>query len=56
MYPDVERFQQLQPDDRVIVSEPLGPLEGVWRELPERTAVVVQPGRDERLPFAPLTP
>jgi predicted glutamine amidotransferase len=56
MYPDVERFQRLQPDDRVVVSEPLGPLEGVWREVPERTAVIVQPGADERRPFVALAP
>jgi glutamine amidotransferase len=56
LYPEMERFQGLQDEDRVIVSEPLGHLRGVWREVPERTAIVVQPGSDERVPFAALTP
>ncbi len=55
MYPDVERFQKLQPEDRLVVSEPLGALEGVWREVPERTAVIIAPGDDERVPFTALT-
>lgn len=56
LYPDIERFQGLQDEDRIIVSEPLGSLRGVWREVPERTAIVVQPGSDDRVPFGPLTP
>lgn len=56
LYPDMERFQRMQPDDRLIVSEPLGPLEGVWHEIPERTAVIVRPGEDEHRPFAALSP
>lgn len=56
MYPDIERFQQLSPEDRVIVSEPLGALPGVWQEIPERTAVIVQHGDDEHRPFTPISP
>lgn len=56
MYPEIERFQRLSAEDRLIVSEPLGSLPGVWREIPEATAVVVRPGVDEHLPFAPLSP
>ena len=56
MYPDIERFQQLSPDDRLVVSEPLGSLPGVWEEIPERTAVTIQAGEDERAPFAALSP
>ncbi|MGK2938470.1 MAG: hypothetical protein ACSLFR_11795 [Solirubrobacteraceae bacterium] len=48
--------QTLQPEDRLVVSEPLGALEGVWREVPDRMAVIVQRGVDERVPFAALTP
>lgn len=56
MYPDLERFQKLQPEDRLVVSEPLGALEGVWREVPDRTAVIVRRGADERVPFAAISP
>jgi predicted glutamine amidotransferase len=51
-----ERLQRLGDEDRAIVSEPLGDLEGVWLEVPESTAVIVQPGADEQRPFRPREP
>jgi predicted glutamine amidotransferase len=48
-----ERLERLGDEDRAIVSEPLGDLEGVWLEVPESTAMVVQPGADEQRPFEP---
>lgn len=56
MYPDIERFQRLSPEDRLVVSEPLGGLPGVWEEIPERTAVTIQAGEDVREPFAAIRP
>jgi glutamine amidotransferase len=43
-------------EDRLIVSEPLSDLPGLWVEVPESTAVVVQKGADEHHPFRPQAP
>jgi glutamine amidotransferase len=48
-----ERFQRFGDEDRAIVSEPLGDLKGVWLEVPESTALIVQPGADEQRSFEP---
>jgi glutamine amidotransferase len=53
LYPDNERFQRLRDEDRIVLSEPLVDLPGLWDEIPEGTAIVVQPGPDERRPFRP---
>lgn len=54
LYPDNPRFQRLTADDRLIVSEPFSDLPGVWREIPEATAVTVRPGGVlEQRPFRP---
>ena len=54
LHPDNPRFQRLSPDDRLIVSEPFSDLPGVWREIPEATAVTVRRGGVlEERPFSP---
>jgi predicted glutamine amidotransferase len=53
LYPEEERFQHLSDEARAVVSEPLGGLPGVWREVPPSSALVVQPGADEAVEFAP---
>jgi predicted glutamine amidotransferase len=53
LHPDNPRLARLHDEDRVIVSEPLVDLEGVWQEIPESTVVIVQPGADEMRPFEP---
>ena len=53
MYPDNPMLHEVSDETRLIVSEPLGDLEGAWREVPESTCGVVQPGEDELRPFAP---
>jgi predicted glutamine amidotransferase len=53
LHPENERLQRLRGEDRVIVSEPLADLSGVWDEIPDGTAVIVQPGADESRPFRP---
>ncbi len=53
LHPENERLQRLAEGDRVIVSEPLGDLEGAWLEVPESTALVIEDGRYEHRPFIP---
>jgi glutamine amidotransferase len=54
LYPESEELAQLSDQTRVIVSEPLGDLPGVWNEVPESHVGIVQPGDDELVPFTPL--
>ena len=54
-YPDNPVFQTLSDETRIVVSEPLGDLAGVWNEVPESTYGVVQEGQDELRPFTPRT-
>lgn len=53
MHPDNPRFAQFSEEDRVVVSEPLSDLPGLWIEVPESTALIVRPGADEQVPFSP---
>jgi len=53
LYPDNERLGRFQPEDRIVVSEPLADLPGAWLEIPESTVMIVQPGPDEQRPFRP---
>ena len=50
---DNPRLAQLRDEDRVIVSEPLADLPGLWTEIPESTVMIIQPGPDESRPFEP---
>ncbi|MFD3452317.1 class II glutamine amidotransferase [Streptomyces sp. NPDC058691] len=54
LHPDLWWLQDVSPSTRLVVSEPLGDLPDAWHEMPESTYNVVQPGRDELLPFTPL--
>jgi predicted glutamine amidotransferase len=57
LHPDNERMQRLSPDDRMIVSEPFSDLPGVWREVPEGTALSVRRGGLlEEHAFQPVAP
>jgi predicted glutamine amidotransferase len=53
LYPENERLQHLSDEARAVVSEPLANLPGVWRDVPAATALIVQPGDDEQVPFGP---
>jgi glutamine amidotransferase len=44
LHPGNPRLQQLSPDDRMIVSEPVADLPGLWHEIPQSTAVIARPG------------
>lgn len=51
--PELERFSR---DARAIVSEPLGEMKEAWVRVPESSAVVVESGEVEVLPFTPRPP
>jgi len=56
LYPEREDLRGFSDDARLIVSEPLGDVAGVWNEVPESTYGVVGPGREEIEPFLPKAP
>jgi len=53
LYPERTRLQELSDESRLIVSEPLGDLPGVWNEVPESSYGVIREGDDEMHPFRP---
>jgi predicted glutamine amidotransferase len=53
LYPDNQRLTHFGDDARVVVSEPLTDLPGVWREVPAGTALTIGEGIEER-PFQPI--
>ena len=54
LHPENPRLQRLHHDDRLVVSEPLSDLPGLWREVPPATAVSVRRGEElEERPFVP---
>jgi predicted glutamine amidotransferase len=53
LYPNLHELDELSDESRVIVSEPLGDLPGVWNEAPESHVGIVQPGTDELRLFRP---
>ncbi len=56
LYPDRRDFAAFSADARLVVSEPLGDVPGVWNEVPEGTWGVVARGHDEMQPFRPNAP
>ncbi|WP_457205063.1 class II glutamine amidotransferase [Nocardioides sp. P5_C9_2] len=52
-YPDNPLLHDLSDDARLVVSEPLGNLQGAWLEVPESTCIVIRDGHQEQVPFAP---
>ena len=56
LFPERQLFQEASDDARLIVSEPLGDVPGVWNEVPEATYGVVGRGHDELRPFRPSAP
>ena len=53
LHPDNPRFRQFTEEDRVVVSEPLSDLPGLWIEVPESTALIIEAGADQHVPFSP---
>ena len=56
MYPDNPVLHGLSDETRIVVSEPLGDLAGVWNEVPESSFGVIQEGQDELHAFTPQPP
>jgi predicted glutamine amidotransferase len=56
LYPGRELFQEMSVDARLVVSEPLGDVVGVWNEVPESHWGVIGPDGDELRPFRPRPP
>lgn len=56
LYPKAHILQELSPDARLVVSEPIGDLPGAWREMPESSYAAIAAGHDDVLPFAPAPP
>jgi glutamine amidotransferase len=56
LYPELEVLRTLGDEARLVVSEPLGDLPGAWREVPESSCGIIQPGADEIRPFVPIRP
>lgn len=54
LHPELTRLQEVSDESRLVVSEPLGDLPGVWNEAPEASYGVVQEGDDELRPFQPV--
>ena len=53
LYPEMERLQHLSDEARAVVSEPLADLPGLWADVPPSTALILQPGAHEQVPFVP---
>jgi len=56
VYPEREEFREFSENARLIVSEPLGDVAGVWNEVPESSWGVLGPDREEMRPFRPKAP
>jgi predicted glutamine amidotransferase len=56
LYPERKLFEKMSDSARLIVSEPLGDVAGVWNEVPESSWGVVGPHGDELRPFHPKAP
>jgi len=56
LYPERQLYEEVSEDARMVVSEPLGDIPGVWNEVPEATCRIVGAGHDEQRPFRPRAP
>jgi predicted glutamine amidotransferase len=56
LHPELEILALVDDEARLVVSEPLGDLPGVWNAVPESTWGVIQPGEDEIHAFKPKAP
>jgi predicted glutamine amidotransferase len=56
LHPENEQLRHLSAETRLVVSEPLGDLEGAWQPVPESSYGVIQKGEDELGRFTPAQP
>ncbi|HET9139797.1 class II glutamine amidotransferase [Actinophytocola sp.] len=52
-HPELPELRDLADDALLVVSEPLGDLQGAWQEIAESTCFVARGGHTELRPFAP---
>ena len=52
-YPEMPVFRHLSGESRLIVSEPLDDLAGVWNEVPPSHYGIIRQGKDELQSFSP---
>ena len=55
-HPEMAILAEVSDETRLVVSEPLGDLEGAWNPVPEASYGIVQEGQDELHPFKPRAP
>ena len=55
-HPEIQVLEELSDNARLIVSEPLADVAGVWNEVPESTYGHVGPDHAELMPFEPRAP
>jgi predicted glutamine amidotransferase len=53
LYPEKSNLGRLSDESRLVVSEPLGDLPGVWNEVPSGSYGIIRKGQDELSPFTP---
>ncbi|MER6216609.1 class II glutamine amidotransferase [Streptomyces sp. NPDC001674] len=54
LHPDLDYLREVSDDTRIVVSEPLGDLPGMWNELPEASCAIVPSGSEpDYVPFLP---
>jgi predicted glutamine amidotransferase len=56
LYPANERLAHFGGEARAVVSEPLAQLPGLWKEVAAGSAIVVDKGGVDQLPFRPRPP
>jgi glutamine amidotransferase len=55
-HPDLDVLRYVGDESRLVVSEPLRDLSGVWNEVPESSYGIIQEGQDELGQFTPRPP
>ncbi|MEV7443274.1 class II glutamine amidotransferase [Streptomyces sp. NPDC091204] len=57
LYPELDYLRDVSDETRIVVSEPLGNLPGLWNELPEASYSVLPSDRHtDYFPFSPKSP
>ncbi|KNE27678.1 class II glutamine amidotransferase [Achromobacter spanius] len=56
LYPQDPQIAALDEDAFLLLSEPLSEMPGVWKEVPEATAIIAGGGDVRHYPFAPIAP
>jgi len=55
-HPDLPALHFVDDESRLVVSEPLRDLPGLWQEVPEASYGIVHAGNDDLQPFTPRPP